>query len=339
MKKAFNRNRIETGAKITDAIPLLEDCKTIFILCDKSVEKFAKQIKATATLAINGGETAKNLATIEKIALWLMENKAGRDAFLLIAGGGSVSDAGAFAASIYKRGIKFAIIPTTLLAQVDAGIGGKNAVNIGGIKNILGTFRMPEFTYICPEVLSTLPEEEFLSGSAELLKTLIISGSENYSGAVQALAAAQTATMEERIAALNPLILEAARFKAQIAEADPFDKGRRGILNLGHTFGHAIEAATGLSHGKSVAIGIILAAQLSEKVGLAKKDFADKLKADFSAIGLPTETPVPLATLQKYMIQDKKADGDRIRFMLPVDIGITTEVFLSAGEAVNLLDK
>ena len=318
MDRDFTTIHIETGTSITDVCPLLKDYKAIYLVYDQATDGFVQQLVSgpltvKSTLAIEGGERVKSLATLEKICSWLLDNEAGRDALLLIVGGGATSDVSAFAACIYKRGIRFAIIPTTLLAQVDAAIGGKNAVNLGGMKNMLGAIRQPEFTFICPQVLETLPHEEFLSGAAELLKTLIISG-EGYEQAVSALA---DPTPEK----LNPLILQAARFKAEIVEQDASDNGPRRVLNLGHTFGHAIEAETGMSHGKAVAIGIVMAAQLSEKLGYAVNGLSRRLSEDFDSVGLPVSCPVLPVTLIRYIKQDKKAAGGGIKFILPVAIG------------------
>ena len=320
MDRTFETIRIETGTKITDVIPLLKDYKDVFVVYDKAVEAFAKQLKPKAFLPLRGGESIKTLATVEKIARWLMDCEAGRDAFLLIIGGGTVSDVSALAASVYKRGIRFGIVPTTLLAQVDAAIGGKTAVNLDGVKNVLGTFSLPEFTFICHEPLATLPKKEFLNGATELLKTLIISG-QGYEDAVAHLKAGVCP---------EGLVTASARFKASIVEKDPYDLKERRVLNLGHTYGHAIEAVTAsegkaLPHGEAVAIGIIMAAQLAEKIGKAEKGFAAKLEADFKAIGLPTECPAASAQLENYIRQDKKAEGGSVRMVLPIGIGQTEE--------------
>ena len=311
--------RVVSGNSILEVVPLVKDYKEIFVVADAAVQPqialLQEAIKPKASLILQGGEAVKSMATVEQIASWLMSNEAGRNAFMLIVGGGTISDVSAFAASIYKRGIKFGIVPTTLLAQVDAAIGGKTAVDFDGVKNVLGTFCPPEFTFICPAFLETLPKKEFLCGAAELLKTLIISG-RGYEDAVAHLKAGVCP---------EGLVTAAAWFKASIVEQDPYDLKERRVLNLGHTYGHAIEAVTGLSHGEAVAIGIIMAAQLAEKLGKAEKGFAAKLKADFAAIGLPTECPVETKQLEEYIRQDKKAAGGAIRFILPVGIGQTEE--------------
>ena len=317
--------QIASGNSILEVVPLMKDYKDIFVVADAAVKAQAapllEALKPKAVLTLKGGEAVKSMEAVAQIASWLMAGEAGRDAFMLIIGGGTISDVSAFAASIYKRGIKFGIMPTTLLAQVDAAIGGKNAVDFDGVKNVLGTFCPPEFTFICPAFLETLPRKEFLCGAAELLKTLIISG-RGYDDAVAHLKAGVCPA---------GLVTAAAQFKASIVEQDPYDNGARRVLNLGHTYGHAIEAVTELSHGEAVAIGIIMAAQLAEKLGKTK-GLAAKLEADFAAIGLPTKCPVAPEKLEEYIRQDKKAAGGAIRFILPVGIGQTEEYDLRIAE-------
>ena len=342
MPKVNNISRLEFGDRISQAgkiLPasVLQDHPgaRIFLLADAAVSPLTESLAdplRVITHLVEGGEKVKSLSSIEEITSWLVDHKAGREDFLLILGGGSVCDAGAFVASIYKRGMPFALIPTTLLAQVDAAIGGKNAINFGGIKNVLGTFNMPEFTFICPEPLKTLPREEFRSGSAELVKTLLISG-RNY----KELIALLSSYNKEALNALAPFIAQAAKTKAAIVERDFYDRGERRVLNLGHTFGHALEAISNLSHGDAVAIGIILAARLACRKGLAPATFVAELKEDFRQAGLPTECPVPIETLRDLMRQDKKASAQKIKFILPIGIGQTTEVELSADDAITCL--
>lgn len=340
MEKGFETICIKTGRTAGDLSPLLEDAGHVYMVYDKAVETFVSGLRVRSSLGLKGGEGAKSLAVVEEISRFLMDGGADRDAILLIVGGGSVSDVCAFTACVYKRGIRFATAPTTLLAQVDAAIGGKNAVNLGGTKNVLGLIRQPEFTYLCPEPLFTLPAEELRSGAAELVKTFILKG-EGYGEVTGLLATCRGNDSPSRrrlIRELQPAVAEAARFKASVVEKDPFDMSERRSLNLGHTFGHAIEARFGLSHGDSVAIGIIMAARLSERIGLAEEGLCDRLKTDFSAMGLPVDCPGPLSFMTDKMKQDKKASGNRLQFILPVRIGEVTEKYLTAEEAVSILE-
>ena len=325
--------------------------KQIFIVCDRNVEGFARFLGDYPLLAIDTSEEQKTMDGVLGICRWLLKQGADRGALVLAAGGGITTDMVGFAASIYKRGIDYANIPTTLLAQVDAAIGGKTGVNLDSYKNLLGSFRQPEFTYIFPDVLRSLPRREFLSGAAEMLKTFIINNiNGNYEKAVRligeyARGGANPACTAEGLTELSALIQDASNVKQGIVDKDPLEKGERRKLNLGHTWGHAIEwwqqthdsGGKLLSHGEAVAIGIVQAARRSEELGLAEKGLAAKLKADFESCGLPTELPCPESELLQAMKIDKKAEGGKVRFVLPVKIGKV--VVKSLSIIVNLQSK
>ncbi len=294
---------------ITDVVSHLSSEPEVYVVYDRNVEWVVKDFPWKA-LPIETSESRKTLETVEGICRWLVEQNASRSALILAVGGGITTDMAGFAASIYKRGIRYANLPTTLLAQVDAAIGGKTGVNLDGYKNMLGAFRMPEVTFISADVLRTLPQRELRSGLAELLKTFLLADAEAYEAALGGV------TQE--------LILKAARIKEEIVGRDPFEKGERAKLNLGHTFGHAIEHASAgsIPHGEAVAMGIILAARLGESLGISTIGLSRRLKADFEAAGLPTECPYPLETLQDAMAKDKKAlGGGKVKFVVPVTPG------------------
>lgn len=281
-----------------------------------------------AAFAIDATEEGKDISTVLDICRRLLEAGASRSALIVSLGGGITTDIAGFAASIYKRGIRFAHVPTTLLAQVDAALGGKTGVNFLGYKNMLGTIRQPEFTWSCSEVLETLSPRDFRSGLAEMLKTFII---ENHGGAYARALRMQTSlltgTPMERVQEeLRSLIAAAAAVKQGIVARDEFEGGERRKLNLGHTFAHAIEhearrTGTDVTHGEAVAMGLVLAARLSERRGLAPAGFEARLTADLSACGLPTAPPFPLPVLIGAMTRDKKAEGGIVHFVLIRDIG------------------
>ena len=286
---------------------------------------------------LDASEKAKDMATVLDLCSWLLEAGADRSSLLLAVGGGITTDLAGFAACIYRRGIRFAFVPTTLLAQVDAAIGGKTGVNFLDFKNMLGVIRQPHFTFECAQVLRTLPRRDFLSGAAELLKTFLIDNTGNaYEKTVAFLSApADSATLQTLIAA-------AAKVKAGIVSRDEQERGERRCLNLGHTFAHAIEhearqAGLDITHGEAVAVGILLAARLSEAMGLAPKGLAARLEADWTACGLPTSVPFDLGTLTAAMTKDKKAEGDTIHFVLLSSIGQVEIRKISAAEATAQL--
>lgn len=293
--------KIYSGQKITDVAGYLKGYPAVFVVADRQVKSSAEQVvnaheeqklegalpHPSNLLLLDVSEENKSMSTVLEICKWLMDNDAGRNALLLAIGGGITTDMAGFAASIYKRGIRFAYVPTTFLSQVDAAIGGKTGVNFENYKNILGVIRQPEFTYICPEVLGTLPYRDFLSGAAELLKTFIIDNTgNNYEKAVEVLSEIHGSiyrkqAISSRLAEIEGLAAAAAKIKAGIVERDEFECGERRKLNLGHTFAHAIEsvsmsrhngsmsghygAESGVSHGEAVAMGMIMAAKASER--------------------------------------------------------------------------
>ena len=334
-------SRVISADSLQALTPLLEAYPKVFLVYDRNVAWVAQEIAAACPPAgmkvLDASEKAKDMATVLDLCSWLLEAGADRSSLLLAVGGGITTDLAGFAACIYRRGIRFAFVPTTLLAQVDAAIGGKTGVNFLDFKNMLGVIRQPEFTFECAQVLRTLPRRDFLSGAAELLKTFLIDNTGNaYEKAVALLSApADSATLQTLIAA-------AAKVKAGIVSRDEQERGERRCLNLGHTFAHAIEhearqAGLDVTHGEAVAVGILLAARLSEAMGLAPKGLAARLEADWTACGLPTGVPFDPATLTSAMTKDKKAEGDTIHFVLLSSIGQVEIRKISAAEATALL--
>lgn len=298
-------------AHMADVAAFLREEPELYIVYDVNVASVAREVQAALpvreAIGLQTSEKLKTLETVQALCRKLLEAGASRKAFLLAVGGGITTDMTGFAAAIYKRGIRYANLPTTLLAQVDAAIGGKTGVNLDGYKNMLGAFRMPEYTFLCADVLQTLPPREFCAGQAELLKTFLIGDAGAYE---QALAGVT-----------QDLITRAAQIKADIVAQDPEERGIRARLNLGHTFGHAIEheaqeRGEDIHHGEAVAMGILLAARLSERIGLARKGLEKKLKEDFESLGLPTECPYPLENLEAAMALDKKAAGGCVKWIL-----------------------
>ena len=308
-------------------------------------------------LEIEATEQSKNMDTVLGICEWLLGCGADRDALVVALGGGVTSDMVGFAASIYKRGVRFAYVPTTLLAMVDAAIGGKTGVNFDKYKNMIGVIRQPEFTYINSSVLSSLPRRDLLSGAAEMLKTFIICNeNDNYRKACDALSREDIDTKE-----LMPLIAAAAGVKAGVVSRDQFESGERRLLNLGHTFAHAIETlcrraaeTSGTSctsgteqvtvgkydvtHGEAVAMGIVLAARLAERFSdRAEKGLAAALEADFRSCGLPVDCPFSMDEMAPVMAKDKKAEGGIVHFVLPWKIGQVTTEDISCSKAAELM--
>ena len=316
--------------------PLTDDCGLVFCIYDSNVKEYMDDVKKTCPqikniYSIKATEQNKVIETVLGICEWLLDNDANRNDLLLTVGGGITSDIGGFAASIYKRGISYANIPTTLLSQVDAAIGGKNGVNFKAYKNILGTIVQPKFTFINVSTLSTLPKRQFLSGVAELLKTFILGDGNGYFETVSCFKENDVNKKD-----LVKLIKKAAGIKASVVERDEYEHGERKHLNLGHTFAHAIEwyqqdkgIEDGFSHGEAVAIGICLAAKMSEALGICNHGLASKIIDDFMACGLRTVLPYPIATIEDAFFKDKKAEIDGVYFVLIKDIGMVETHFVT----------
>ena len=322
--------------------------------------------KGAPGMLIDAYEGGKTMGTVMDICGWLLDEGAGRDALVLAVGGGITSDMVGFAASIYKRGVRFAYVPTTLLAQVDAAIGGKTGVNFDRYKNMLGVISQPEFTYICPQVLESLPNRDFLSGAAEMLKTFVIEDNENYYDAVGLLSDmnvefySRTSLGEDEqqvwqecvhnnAGELVKLIYEAAKVKAGVVSRDQFESGERRKLNLGHTFAHAIETLAqrrgdDVTHGEAVAMGMMLAAELSGKRAMWDEQWREicdfnlyqRFEDDFLAVGLPINCPYRIEDMSEIMCKDKKAEGAKVHFVLPADIGDVRVVDMTVEEVLKL---
>lgn len=319
--------------------------QTAYIVYDANVEEFAKLFCGRWIASDEGGrriggefpivadEEHKTLELVGNICAFLLGLNADRHATLIAVGGGVTSDICGLAAGIYKRGIRFEVVPTTLLAQVDAAHGGKNGVNLCGVKNALGLVRLPDAVHIFPEPLLTLPEREFRSGVAELLKTFILCDAGKYAEAVELFSELASegysrSSLEAHIDEVLQLACEAASYKEEVVVSDLYDNGLRRQLNLGHTIGHAIEwwqassqCPDRFSHGEAVAIGIVAAAMISHRMGLCSAELVSRLESDFKACSLPTELPVPVDELLPAIGNDKKTSGDgKLNFVLLRDI-------------------
>lgn len=301
--------------------------------------------------AIDASESLKTMDTVMDICAWLMEKGADRDAVLIAVGGGITTDMVGFAASIYKRGVRYVSVPTTLLSQVDAGLGGKTGVNFLQYKNMLGAVHQPAFTFIWPEFLKTLPHRDFLSGAAELLKTFIIENEDGqwYGRAIAVLqqyASADGDLEQVDMNEMTAVIEAAAKVKAGVVSRDPFEKGERRKLNLGHTFAHAIENLAqkntiDITHGEAVAMGMVLAARLADRLGAghghAAGNLAEKIESDLRSCGMTVECPFEVEDMAEAMRKDKKSEGGKVHFVLPREIGAVEIVDLTVEDVCRIL--
>jgi 3-dehydroquinate synthase len=300
---------------------------------------YLEQLRTTLNQAIDSqisdlilpdGEQFKDLKHFTIIQSALLEAHAARDTTLIALGGGVIGDITGFAAACYQRGIDFIQVPTTLLSQVDSSVGGKTAVNHPLGKNMIGAFYQPKAVFIDTETLATLPPREFAAGMAEVIKYGIIYDAELFAW----LEANITALQALEPATLSHVISHCCAIKAEIVAQDEREKGLRALLNLGHTFGHAIEAEMGYGnwlHGEAVAAGTIIASQIAQVKGWLAESEVKRIIALHAAFGLPVTGPANMncTTYMKHMAHDKKVLSGKIRFIIPTGIGqaiVTDEV-------------
>lgn len=299
----------------------ITNASQVFILTDENVAPFWLpevahwlRCESAIDIVIKPGEQHKNLQTVQRIWKTLMKHHADRNALLINLGGGVITDLGGFAASTYKRGIKFINVPTTLLSMVDAAIGGKTGIDFGGAKNQIGTFAEAEEVLVNPVFLSTLPRREILSGLAEMLKYGFIADAK--------LLAANLENYQDHI-------LRAGEIKREIVAKDPTEQGLRKILNFGHTLGHAIEShclttECPLLHGEAVALGMAGALWLSVKqCGLDAKvlqDYEKRLPMLLSEADLAL-SDADVEPIMDYLAHDKKNKGEKPQFVLLEAVG------------------
>ena len=273
-------------------------------------------------IEVADGEAHKNLATYSEVMDALMTHRHNRTTTLVALGGGVVGDLTGFVAATFQRGVDFVQIPTTLLAQVDSSVGGKTAVNHPSGKNMIGAFYQPRTVIIDTNVLSTLPPREYAAGLAEVIKYGVIADADLFSWLEDNVAAIQNKDED----ALAYIIKRSCEIKAQVVAQDERESGLRAILNYGHTFGHAIENLSGYGtwlHGEAVAVGMVMAAEFSERERLLQQGVADRVKSLLEAFGLPVRLQgavTPDAMVQA-MGMDKKTMDGQIRFILAERLG------------------
>lgn len=342
-------NRIYINKSISNLENIIPKNSGVYIILDNNLKHLSPIFSKYQILCINASESTKTLQTVEKISNWLLEKGADREAFLIGVGGGITTDITGFVASIYKRGVKFAFIPTTLLAQVDASIGGKNGVNFNAYKNIIGVINQPLWIYHAIDTLDTLEEREFKAGIAEVIKTFILFDKEYYKKAI-ALFANKEENKEIYKEKLLDIIKKCAEYKCGVVKRDEFEKGERRLLNLGHTFAHAIEkiyAECNIMHGYAVSIGMVIAANIT-KVAYkesVEEGFANMLALDLQKVGLPisldeidSNIKVSLADLFNAIIKDKKVSGNSIHFIAPFGIENVKDITIELEQLKTIIN-
>ena len=287
-------------------------------------------------IEIGDGEEFKNLRTFSQVIDRLVDGGHNRDSTIIALGGGVVGDIAGFVAASYQRGIGYIQVPTTLLAQVDSSVGGKTAVNHPSGKNLIGAFYQPDLVIADTDTLTSLPEREYIAGIAEVIKYGVIGDPEFF----QWLEANVEDVSGREPSAMEHAIHRSCQLKAEIVTEDEREIGNRAKLNFGHTFAHAIETLTGYRshlHGEAVAIGMVMAADLSVRMDLCQSDTVDRIRQLIEAFGLPVASPkLPTHLMLETMAMDKKVIGGRMRFVLVKRIG---EVFVESGVPQSVLEE
>ncbi len=319
-------------AHIKEHLPFNPAGRTLFVLADYNIENtyaemLAEGLKKAGAAQVHirsvpPGEASKSWKQLESVLSWILDNKADRQSVLFAVGGGVTGDLGGFAAAIALRGIPFVQVPTTLLAQVDSSVGGKTGINTPQGKNMVGAFHQPAAVLCDLDTLETLPRRELLAGYAEIAKYGLINDPEFF---------IWLESQGTKVCALEPQVLAkaietACRKKAEIVAQDETEKGVRALLNLGHTFGHALEAAAGydgsLLHGEAVAIGMVLAFRLSVRLGLCPEADEARVEKHLAAMGLPVRPSFSdIDKIMAFMTHDKKVTDGKVVFILAHGIG------------------
>lgn len=306
------------------------------MLTDSNVRRYYPSVfDSEAVIEVGTGEKVKDLETMRFVYERLVELEADRFSFLVGLGGGVVCDLTGFAASTFLRGISFGLVPTTLLAQVDAAAGGKNGVNISGYKNLVGTFTQPELVLCDPQFFKTLPPGEIACGLAEIIKHAAIEDRELFSfleDQVPAVLRLDAPVMEN-------LVYRSLSIKAAIVGRDEREKGERRKLNFGHTLGHALEKVTGLSHGEAVSLGMVLAVELSIKKGYLSDSEGNRLKALLQRFGLPVHHSFSVERVTAALKMDKKRDGEKLHFVFLKGIGSCEVKEIGVEELIRMVGE
>jgi 3-dehydroquinate synthase len=293
--------------------------ENVVIITDANLHRTNRTlVDAHRHIIIGQGETSKTLKTIENIYKKLLELGADRSTFIVGMGGGIVTDITGFVAATYMRGLRFGFVATSLLGQVDACIGGKNGVNFDGFKNIIGTIRQPEFVICDISRLKTLPMKEFRTGLVEVVKAAIVGD--------KALFELMEAHSPEEIrndeGLLREIITRSIKVKACIVQRDELEKNERRKLNLGHTFGHAIEKnVPGITHGEAVAAGTVMISDMAVRIGMLSPEDNLRIRGAMARTGISTEHPVEVKKLLAAIRHDKKRESDNIYLSAPTSVG------------------
>lgn len=338
MKFEYNSDILNTTFHLDNTIQDIDKLlpyNNLYYIIDSNIFKLYHNLfKNKKYFLINADEAHKSIETASRIINYLIDNKADRHCCLIGVGGGITTDLTGFVSSIYKRGIHLALVPTSLLAMVDASIGGKNGLNFNNIKNIAGTFKQPDEVYIFTDFLNTLGENEFRSGFAEIIKISLINNFELF----EQIEAQYDDVNSLFSFNLNSIIWKAIQSKVKIVEKDVEDHNCRQLLNLGHSFGHPIESIYKLPHGYAVSLGISIICELSHNFNILTDNSKSRTINILSKFNLPVKYDGDFEELFSFFIHDKKLNNNSLYLILLEDIGSRIQASLNNINIKDLHD-
>jgi 3-dehydroquinate synthase len=330
-----HRSSIRIGERFQNLPHYLPEGRVIVITDANVLNLYRNEFPPFPALSIGSGEAVKSLDTVRDLYGALVDLEADRSVFILGIGGGIVCDVTGFVAATYMRGLRFGFIPTTLLAQVDASVGGKNGVNLQGYKNLVGTISQPEFVLCDLEFLKTLPEAEVVNGMAEIVKHALIADAGMFAFLEENTAKALS--IDPRV--IERLVGDSVAIKSDIVHRDERETGDRRELNFGHTFGHALEKASGLSHGEAVSVGMALASAISVRRGRLSAADYDRILGLLGRLRLPCSAIVDPGRMVDALRRDKKREATEIHFILLDDIGKAAVEEIAIDELAMLVSE
>lgn len=330
----LGRSEIYTGENFQNIEKYIPCQKQLFVLIDENVNRiYKKHLSFSHQIIIPAGEESKSWEKVQMVYRGLLELGCNRNSFLLGVGGGVTCDLAGFVASTFMRGIEFGFISTTLLSQIDAAIGGKTAINLDGYKNIIGSFAIPRFVINDVRMLSSLPNLEIEHAMAELIKTAIVGSKELFLFIERYVD--EILCLEEIF--LLPAIEKAVEIKVKLVNEDVFDKGIRNYLNLGHTWGHAIEKTRHLKHGEAVALGLLFASKVSVHYGKLSENKQKRIEKLISACQLGAGKQIDIEKAFQTLKYDKKKEADAVKFILIEDFGKVFSERITWGKMQQLI--
>lgn len=327
--------RYHFGASISGLGRIADPSRTILLVDDQVARFHEQKLAGWRKIIVPGNEDSKDIRVFEKVINQLISLEADRKTLLVGVGGGVVTDLTGFVASVYLRGVAYGFVPTTLLSQVDAAIGGKNGINFSRYKNIIGVIRQPEFLLFDPEILQTLPSTEWYNGFAEVIKYACIADATLFRLLEEE--AGKALAFETEI--ISYLVERSAEIKSVVVEEDEFENGRRRLLNFGHTVGHAVEKLEHISHGQAVAKGMAVAAEFSCLLANLPVKEMQRIANLIERYHLPLDIKSDAGDIARYFRMDKKRESNRIHFILLKKIGEAFVKPIALDELAEILRK